>query len=62
MNCPLCKYAPVYNKSKTLRNKEGNVAWITIDVRHDYRPDYGSSCTPIAYQCPKCGILFRRVE
>ncbi len=65
MKCPLCKYKPIYNKNGLLRSREGNVEFKEIYVYEDQGfVDISDErlIKKIRYECPKCGILFGKVE
>jgi predicted nucleic-acid-binding Zn-ribbon protein len=58
--CPCCKYQPIYKKDgsaakRTTDFKEVSIGFISEDFGS--RQDFF-----ISYQCPKCGVLFRRLE
>jgi hypothetical protein len=59
MQCPCCKYKPTRNKSGQVR--KGWKEWGRVSISHDFKMDYTSSHSFVAFVCPSCGVLFQKL-
>ena len=55
IKCPLCKFKPIYTKTSYFGFKE---FWITSHIEENVKL-YARD--ELFYQCPECGIVFRKV-